>query len=218
MKSSPKGRSRASRLLVNGSSDYPMMHVLKLTSRRSAAVDLLREEEATVATQILAVAGFALLTAVGAHLRIYLWEVPVSLSTAAVYASGLYLGWRNGLLSQLLYIAAGMFLPVFSGDGIGLAYLLGAVSAGYVFAYPLTAAIVGILSRRWKTLAGSTLSALVGAVALFTCGVVWLHFAAGHTTWVESLDKGLVRFIPIDAAKIMLVTLAYAATRRFGAR
>lgn len=192
-----------------------MTTILKLHSSRTAAIDGLRREQASVAVQVLGIVGFALLTAAGAHIRLYLWEVPFTLQTAAIYGSGLYLGWRNGMLAQLVYLALGLFLPVFAGDGSGTAYLFGAVSAGYILAGPLAAALIGYLSRSWNTLSGSTLTTMAGALVLFTVGVIWLHFAAGHETWFESIDKGFLRFIPADLAKIMFVSLLYAGSRRF---
>jgi Uncharacterized conserved protein len=133
-----------------------------------------------------------------------------------VYASGLYLGSRNGLLAQLLYLTLGLFLPVFAGDGYGVGYLFGAVSAGYLLSYPVAAAVIGALSKRWKTFSGSTLATVLGAALVFTCGVVWLHYAAGHATWMESIDKGFLRFIAIDLLKVVGVGLLYAGTRAFG--
>ena len=75
-------------------------------------------------------------------MRIYLWEVPFTLQTLVVYGSGLYLGWRNGFLSMLLYLMLGFFFPVFAGDTFGPAYLFGAVTAGYLLAYPISAAVI----------------------------------------------------------------------------
>ena len=193
-----------------------MATLLTLHSHRLSAIDRIREEQATALVQALAVVGFALLTAVGAQVRIYLWEVPITMQTAAVYASGLFLGWRNGMLAQLLYLAIGMFLPVFAGDGSGAVYLLGAVTGGYLLAYPAAAALTGYLSRRWKSVSGATLASAAGAVVLFTLGVVWLHYVAGHATWADSIDRGFLRFVAIDAAKVMLVGLVYAGTRRLG--
>lgn len=156
-----------------------------------------------------------MLTVLGGQLefRIYLWEVPITLQTAAVYASGLYLGARNGLLAQLLYLTLGLFLPVFAGDGHGVDYFLGAVTAGYLVSYPLAAAAVGALSNRWKSLSGSALSMIGGAAVVFVLGVTWLHFAAGHETWMESIDKGFLRFAVIDLVKILAVGLLYSGTR-----
>lgn len=191
-----------------------MASVLTLHTERTAWVDHLRSDNASILLQIVSVFAFAFLTAAGAQIRLYLWEVPFTLQTLAVYGSGLFLGWRNGLLSQLVYIALGMFLPVFAGAGIGAAYLLAAASAGYVFAFPIVAALVGQFSSRWNTLGGSVLSVFLSSLLLFGIGVTWLHFAAEHATWFESIDKGWLRFIPIDLAKILLISLVYSGMRR----
>lgn len=192
-----------------------MNNILSLRSAHTALVDRLREENASAILQAVGVTGFALLTALGAQIqfRIYLWEVPITLQTAAVYASGLYLGWRNGLLAQLLYLALGMFLPVFAGDGHGIGYLLGLVSAGYLLSYPAAAAAIGVLSKRWNTFSGGTLAMFVGGAIFFTGGVVWLHYSAGHATWFESIDKGFLRFIVIDVVKVLCIGGLYAGTR-----
>ncbi|HKL89021.1 MAG TPA: biotin transporter BioY [Salinibacter sp.] len=192
-----------------------MNDVLSLRSTYTALVDRLREENASVLLQATGVVGFALLTALASQIqfRVYLWEVPITLQTAAVYASGLYLGWRNGLFAQLLYLTLGLFLPVFAGSGHGASYLFGAVSAGYLLSYPLAAAVIGALSKRWKAFSGSTLAMLTGSALVFTVGVIWLHYAAGHTTWFESIDKGFLRFIVIDVLKVLGVGVLYSGTR-----
>ena len=195
-----------------------MTNVLSLQSAHSAFIDRLREENASLLLQVAGVAGFALLTVLAAKIqfRIYLWEVPITLQTAAVYASGLYLGARNGFFAQLLYLALGLFMPVFAGDGYGVNYLLGVVSAGYLLTYPLAAAVIGGLSKRWKSFSGSTFATILGAAVIFTGGVVWLHYAAGHATWFESIDKGFLRFVVIDVAKVVGVGLLYSGTRILG--
>ncbi len=190
------------------------MSALALHSPRTASVDLLRSDNASLLLQVAGVVGFALLAVLGAQVRIYLWEVPITLQTLAVYGSGLFLGWRNGLFAMALYLVIGMFSPVFAGDGYGPAYLFGAVSAGYLLAYPLVGAVVGAASKRWNTFAGSVLSLLLGSAVLFTIGVIWLHYAAGHTTWAESISKGWLGFVLWDLAKILLVGAAYTGARR----
>ena len=179
-----------------------------------APVDAIREERASVLVQVLGIVGFALLTVLGAQVRLYVWEVPFTLQTFAVYGSGLYLGWRNGMLAQLLYLTLGLFMPVYAGEGFGASYLLGAVSAGYLLGYPLSAAVIGLLSKRWNSLTGSMLSMIAGSLVLFACGVVVLHYAAGHATWLESIDKGWLRFIPVDIAKMVMVSILYTGSRR----
>lgn len=189
------------------------LSVRHLSTNGIYKIDALRSEQGSAVLQILGVIGFALLTALGAQIRIYLWEVPISLQTLAVYGSGLFLGWRNGFLAQALYLFLGLFLPVFAGGGHGVAYLTGAVSAGYLFAFPIVAMVVGYLSTRWNTLAGSTLCMVAGSIILFSIGVTWLHFAAGHDSWLHSVTTGWFSFIPIDLAKIMLVGLTYTGAR-----
>ncbi len=190
--------------------------LLRLHAPAPSLIDALREERASTLVQALGIVGFALLTALGAQLRVYLWEVPFTLQTLFVFGSGLFLGARNGMLAQVLYLALGLFAPVFAGNGYGLSYLVGAVSAGYLLGYPLAALAVGRLSRRWNTLPGSGLAMLIGSLVFFATGVVWLHYAADHATWIESIDKGFVRFIPADLAKVALVAMLYSGTRRLG--
>ena len=185
-----------------------------LTSDRTTSIDAVRNGTAPIAIQIALIVAFAAMTALGAQIRLYLWEVPFTLQTVAVYSSGLFLGWRNGLFAMVLYLAAGMFFPVFAGDGYGASYLASAVSTGYLIGFVGASAIIGFLSTRWNSLAGSTLSTVAGSIVLFACGVTWLHFVAGHETWIESIDKGWLRFIPVDLLKVMAVSLIYTGVRR----
>jgi biotin transport system substrate-specific component len=190
-----------------------MDSILGLRTSRVSTIDDLRSGSASTGIQVAGIVGFALLAALGAQFRLYIWEVPFTLQTFAVYGSGLYLGWRNGLLSMGLYLLIGLFLPVYAGDSFGPAYLFGAVSAGYLLAYPLSAALVGLVSKRFNGLTGSVLSMIAGSLVLFTLGVTWLHYAADHVTWFESIDKGWLRFAPVDLAKILAIALLYQGSR-----
>ena len=51
-----------------------MSTILTLHSPRLATVDGLRQEQASAAVQVLGIVSFALRTALGAQVRIYLWE------------------------------------------------------------------------------------------------------------------------------------------------
>ena len=191
------------------------MNPLALHSSSPATVDALRSSRASALVQTLAIVAFALLTALAANIRVYVWEVPFTLQTLAIYSAGVFLGGRNGALSQLLYLGLGLVLPVFAGSEFGPAYLLGA-TGGYLIAAPLVAYVAGRLTRHFNTLAGSVVALAASSVVLFTVGVVWLHYAAGHATWFESIDKGFLRFAVIDAAKIGLAALLYSGVRRLG--
>ncbi|HYE96267.1 MAG TPA: biotin transporter BioY [Rubricoccaceae bacterium] len=194
------------------------MATLALHSPAASSVDRLRSGEASLTVQAAGVVGFALLTGLLAQfeIRLYLWEVPITLQTLGVYSAGLFLGARNGGLAMVLYLALGLVLPFYAGGASGLEHYAGA-TGGYLVGIPLAAAAIGAVSRRWNSWAGSALAVFAGSAVLFTCGVTWLHFAAGHATWAESLDKGWLRFVVWDLTKIALVSAAYAGTRRLTA-
>lgn len=61
---------------------------------------------------------FAVLTALGAFIRIPFPLVPITLQTFFVFLSGTLLGSRAGALAQVLYVGMGLIgLPVFTGGG-----------------------------------------------------------------------------------------------------
>ena len=189
---------------------------LTLAPPFAASVDRLRAADAPLALQAALVVGTALLTGLLAQfeLRIYLWEVPLTLQTLAVYGAGLVLGGRNGFLAMALYLAAGLVLPVFAGGASGLGYLMGSASAGYLLAYPVVALLIGRLTDERRGFLTSAAGMMLGVVLLFTVGVIWLHVAAGHATWGESILKGALLFIVWDLAKVWLVAGGYAGLRR----
>ncbi|MCS7082379.1 MAG: biotin transporter BioY [Bacteroidota bacterium] len=177
-----------------------------------ARVDVLRQAELSLGAQALGVVGFALLTALGAKVRLYLWEVPFTLQTLGMLGAGLFLGPRNGLLSQTLYLGLGLFLPVFAGSGYGPGYLLGA-TGGYLLAFPLAAYVVGRLTQTQRSWSACLVALLVGGAIVFGIGLPWLHWAAGHASWSETLHKGLLPFLPWEATKWLLLSSLYRALR-----
>ncbi|WP_420455026.1 biotin transporter BioY [Rubrivirga sp.] len=185
-----------------------------LAAPSAASVDRLRAADAPLALQAALVVGTALLTGLLAQfeLRVYLWEVPLTLQSLAVYGSGLFLGWRLGALSMLLYLALGLVLPMYAGGGTGLGHLLGA-SVGYLVAFPLVALVAGAVTERSRGLGRTLLGLVAGSLVLFACGVVGLHLVAGYG-WAEAAVNGWLKFVPWDLTKIALVASLYAAARR----
>src|SRR6266567_7188668 len=142
-----------------------------LTSEHSSVLD------------VLWVVGFTLLTVALAQIRIQFPGMPVPLTgqTFGVLLSGAVLGSRRAFSSQALYLFAGaMGLPVFAGGGFSFAYLLGP-TGGYLWSFPLAAALMGWLvehgaGRRPRLLAPS----LIGCDTLILAsGALWLHFIFG---------------------------------------
>lgn len=180
----------------------------------SSPLDRLRAADAPLSLQAAGVVGFTLLTALLAQfeIRIYLWEVPLTLQTIAVYSAGLYLGARNGFLALLLYLVLGLFLPFFSGGASGVEHLVG-VTGGYLLAMPIVALMVGALTSVNRSVGRSFTSLLVGSVTLFLFGVMGLWLAT-DLQLLEALNRGWLRFIPWDLTKIALAGSLYLGLRK----
>jgi biotin transport system substrate-specific component len=149
--------------------------------------------------------GFAVLTAVGARLAGPLpgTAVPFTLQAAAVLLAGFVLGPRLGAASQTLYLAAGLAgLPVFAAGG-GAAYLLGP-TGGYLLAFPVGAAVAGLVAGRWNGLPGLFAGGALGVLAIHAGGVSWLALAVGQA---EAVRLGAAPFVVADALQIGLATL-----------
>lgn len=180
----------------------------------SSSLDRLRAADTPFALQAAGVVGFALLTALLAQfeLRIYLWEVPLTLQTIAVYSAGLYLGSRNGLFALLLYLILGLFLPFYAGGASGIEHLIG-VTGGYLVAMPIVALLVGALTSSNRSAQKSFTSLIVGSITLFLFGVIGLWLVA-DLSFIEALNRGWFRFIPWDLTKIALVGALYLGLRK----
>ncbi len=187
---------------------------LALTAPSAASVDRLRASDAPLVLQAALVVGVALLTAVLAQfeLRLYLWEVPLTLQSLAVYGSGLFLGWRLGVLSMALYLVLGLLFPVYAGGGTGVEHLLGA-SVGYLIAFPLVALVAGAITQSQRSAGRVLLALLASSAVLFACGVIGLHAVVG-LDWGQAVMSGWVKFLPWDLTKIALVASVYLGARR----
>jgi len=132
-----------------------------------------------------------------------------------VLLSGFVLGPRLGAASQTLYLAAGLAgLPVFAAGG-GAAYLLGP-TGGYLLAFPVGAALAGLVAGRWDGLAGLFVAGALGVVAIHAGGVSWLALTVGGA---DAVRFGAAPFVVADALQIGLAALvawrARDAAQRF---
>jgi biotin transport system substrate-specific component len=166
------------------------------------------------------VAVCALLTALGAQIRIPLpWTpVPLTLQTFFVPLAGAALGPVLGAGSQLLYLAVGLAgLPVFAGGAAGPAVLWGA-TAGYLAGFPLAAWGAGAFLRRspGPSLPRIGLAIALGMAAIYACGAAWLVIGL-HASLGQALTAGVLPFLPGDAVKaIAAAGLVRGAWRRGG--
>src|SRR4029078_1622327 len=96
---------------------------------------------------------------------------------------------------QLLYMAAGAVgLPVFADGKGGIDYVTTAdplhASGGYLYGFVLGALIVGAVCDRYGRSFYITVPAmLLASVAVYACGLVWLHQAI-TTNWTGLCGSG----------------------------
>ena len=131
-----------------------------------------------VATASLVVA-VAALTGLAAQWYVPMWPVPITGQTLVVLLGGAALGWRAGAAAQLLYLFAGAAgLPIFTEASGGIDVLVGsgATTAGYLFAFPVAAALVGALAQRRqdRRFLSMARAFLAGSAVIYAGGVAGL--------------------------------------------
>ncbi len=168
----------------------------------------------------LAIAASALV-AVAAHVSLPLpfTPVPLTLGNAAVLLVGLMLGPGAAFAALVLYLAEGaMGLPVFTPTGgpVGIAHLLGP-NAGYLFSYPIAAALASVIVRNLKPAASrftaAVLACSVATVVILSIGAAWLATLL-HLHVVKALQLGVTPFLAGEALKIAAAAGIYAGIER----
>ncbi len=109
-------------------------------------------------TNMLLLSGlFSALTAICSWINIPLFFTPVPINLALIgpYMSGLMLGPRYGLLSQLIYILLGAIgVPVFAGFSGGIGVLAGP-TGGFIAGYAVCAFICGLSMPVYRRKSGA---------------------------------------------------------------
>jgi biotin transport system substrate-specific component len=152
---------------------------------------------------------FAVLTAVGAFIRIPFPLVPLTLQTFFVFLSGTILGSRAGALSQILYVGMGLIgLPVFTGGG-GPQYILHP-TFGYLLGFIAGAWTIGFISERSRKNSFTVfmIACLSGTAVIYSLGAAGLYinlnYVAGKvTTLRQVLEFGVIPFVAGDILKML---------------
>jgi biotin transport system substrate-specific component len=140
--------------------------------------------------------------------------VPVTGQTLGVLLIGALLGSKRGGIALLVHLAEGLAgLPVFAEGStawtltrLGVPTIIGP-TAGYLFAFPVAAFVVGWLAERgWDrrplTAAGAM---VVGQAAIYVGGLAWLSFYVGAE---RAVPLGMLPFLAGDAVKLALAATA----------
>ncbi len=163
--------------------------------------------------QLVLVALFAAMTAVGAMVAIPAGPVPITLQTLFVLLSGILLGPKWGAVSQLVYLLLGLLgLPIFAGFSGGFAQIF-KPSFGFLLSFAPSAALAGALTVRRRMTPGRTLFVCLCATALqYALGTPYMilvlkHVAGADSHALMSAVFGLMSFLPGDGLKTLLAVL-----------
>ncbi len=157
--------------------------------------------------RLLLSAGFALLTALAAQVRIQtpLTPVPFTLQVMTALTAGALLGRHYGGASQLIYLGLGALgLPVFAGWRGGVGVIMG-VTGGYIIGFALAAFAVGWMvdDTPWgRSGRGIVLAMLVGVAIIYLAAVANMVILLGWAP-AEAVALGVLPFIGVDVAKAL---------------
>lgn len=165
-------------------------------------------------------AALAAVTAVCAQLSVALpgiSSVPFTLQVFAVVLAGASLGARRGFLSQLIYLLLGAVgLPVFAQLRGGLSVLVGP-TAGYLWAFPLAAAVAGAAAgppERGRTPAVRlVLGAVLALVPVYVLGALWLVASGVVPDPARAAQVGVLPFVAPDLVKAVLAAAVASRVR-----
>ena len=176
--------------------------------------DAIRPSAGAFPRDLVLVLGAAALMGMLAQVSIPFVPVPLTGQTLGVLLLGALLGKRRGALALVAYLAEGLAgLPVFANgatawtpSSAGVPTIIGP-TAGYLFAFPVAAYVVGALAERgWdRGILTAALAMLVGQAVIYAGGLSWLAQYVGPE---RAVPLGLLPFIPGDLLKLVIAALA----------
>ncbi|MER8845405.1 MULTISPECIES: biotin transporter BioY [Mesorhizobium] len=155
----------------------------------------LRLQQRSLGWQAGAVVLGTLFLALCSYIKVPMVPVPVTMQTFAVTMIGALYGWRLGAVTIAAWLVEGAVgFPVLAGGAAGIQHFVGP-TGGYLFAFPVTGALVGWMAERgWNgnrvLLAFAAM--LLGNLACLALGTAWLAVMIGAE---KAITFGFVPFI-----------------------
>jgi len=163
--------------------------------------------------EMILISIFAALTAVGAFIKIPTPLVPFTLQFLFCAYSGIFLGARKGLYSQVLYITIGLIgIPIFASGG-GPTYIL-QPTFGYLLGFMTCAYVIGYVSQNFTNITFFKLlsATLLGLCFVYLFGVAYLYLIINfylhkQMTISAAISVGFLPYITADLILSILVAL-----------
>jgi biotin transport system substrate-specific component len=151
-------------------------------SSRNRSFSPLRLQDRSLGWQAAAIVVGTLFLAASSYIEVPMVPVPVTMQTFAVTLVGALYGWRLGAITIAAWLVEGAVgFPVLAGGAAGAHNFLGA-TGGYLFAFPVTGALVGWLAERgWNgnNVVLAFAAMLLGNLACLLLGTMWLAVMIG---------------------------------------
>lgn len=146
-----------------------------------------------------------------------LFPVPIILQNAGFMLSGLILGKRNGTIASVLFLVlVAIGFPILSGGSGGVGVFFN-VTAGYLFAYPISTFLIGLMTEKF---APNNQNSLRSFVIVFLFGVLFIDFCGAlgvslisQISITSSLLASFI-FIPGDTLKAILTIVIAKRIRK----
>jgi len=175
-------------------------------------VNLLFQRRFTMKTkEMILVALFAALTAVGAFMRIPLGISTITLQFLFTALAGILLGGPLGALSQAIYVALGLVGVSIFASGGGFQYIFNP-TFGFLLGLIPTAWVIGALTKKDRSAKRVALACFAGLAVLYLNGVPYMgvivkaYMGQCRTLW-QILKNGLIIYLPGDCLKIAFCAL-----------
>ncbi|MER9841062.1 biotin transporter BioY [Mesorhizobium australicum] len=155
----------------------------------------LRLQQRSLGWQAGAVVLGTLFLALSSYIEVPMVPVPVTMQTFAVTMIGALYGWRLGAVTIAAWLVEGAVgFPVLAGGAAGIQHFVGP-TGGYLFAFPVTGALVGWMAERgWNgnRVLLAVAAMLLGNLACLALGTAWLAVMIGAE---KAITFGFVPFI-----------------------
>lgn len=157
---------------------------------------------------------FAALTAIGAFVSIPVGPVPITLQSLIVLLSGIIIGSKKAMMSQIAYILLGLIgLPIFSGFSGGFQHML-KPSFGFLIGFIAAAYVTGKISEKGKaSLKSLSMAVFAGTIVMYAVGLPYMYYIlnimlAKNFNIMQILNMGMLMFLPGDALKAAMAVFA----------
>ena len=163
--------------------------------------------------QMILIALFAALTGIGAFIKIPTPLVPYTLQYLFCAYAGIFLGSKDGLYSQLLYITIGLVgFPIFASGG-GPAYVL-QPTFGYLMGFAAGAYVIGLLIKKLKNMSFVKVYSIItiGLMMVYLFGVSYMYLIVNfylnkQMDIMKAIAVGFTPYIVFDLGLNILITI-----------